>query len=153
MLSAMQIAQLAVRTRVLDSCTICAERRRQALMIANAEASGNVSSRDGVLMKRLPEGSRFGSRGLVQYLQVRRRRPSLRPASLTSRVQDAMVGNEALARESMSAHFGHGLATTHGTRGRHALYALRSIALVRAGKPALALKVRDVMLRCSESRH
>ena len=40
-------------------------------MIADAEASGNVSSRDGVLMKRLPEGSRFGHRGLVQHLQAR----------------------------------------------------------------------------------
>lgn len=57
-------------------------------------------------------------------------------------VQDALVGNEALARTTMSEHFGCALTAAQGTRGRHALYALRSMALVQAGKPALALKVR-----------
>ena len=61
------------------------------------------------------------------------------------------MGNEALARASLSVHFGSALtAATHGARGRHALYALRSMALVRAEKPALALKVRDDA-RCAES--
>ena len=111
-------------------------------MIESAEASGNVSSRDGVLMKRLPEGSRFGHRGLVQYLQVRKT-ASAAPAFLTRLCvyQDAIVGHESLVRSSLSAHFGTALASTHGTRGRHMLYALRSMALIKATKPALALKV------------
>ena len=113
-------------------------------MIESAEVSGNVSSRDGVLMKRLPEGSRFGHRGLVQYLQVRetRKRCSCIPHANRSNAQDATVGHEALVRSSLSAHFGSALAATHGTRGRHVLYAMRSMALVQAVKPALALKVR-----------
>lgn len=115
-------------------------------MTANAETSGNVSSRDGVLMKRLPEGSRFGHRGLVQYLQVRARAAVSRHAcsALTafSPRKDALLGNEALVRSSMSAHFGVALAAAQGTRGRHMLYALRSMALLQAGKPALSLKVR-----------
>ena len=112
-------------------------------MIESAEVSGNVSSRDGVLMKRLPEGSRFGHRGLMQYLQVRKTASAATIALLTRSCvdQDAIVGHEALVRSSLSAHFGTALAATHGTRGRHLLYALRSMALIKATKPALALKV------------
>ena len=111
-------------------------------MIESAEVSGNVSSRDGLLMKRLPEGSRFGHQGLMQYLQVRESRKHRAIHLLTHRrtCQDAIVGNEALVRLPMSAHFGSALAPTHGTRGRHVLYALRSMALIKAMKPALALK-------------
>ena len=53
------------------------------------------------------------------------------------------MGNEALARTSMSEHFGCALTAAQGSRGRHALYALRSMALIQAGTPALALKVRQ----------
>ena len=112
-------------------------------MIESAEVSGNVSSRDGLLMKRLPEGSRFSHRGLLQYLQVRLVRKRTIPfiRSCSHRMpQDAIVGHEALVRSSLSAHFGSALAATHGTRGRHLLYALRSMTLIKAAKPALALK-------------
>ena len=143
MLSAEQIAQLVVRMHAHDLAADALS-RPQARMIANAESSGNVSSRDGVLMKRLPEGSRFGHRGLVQYLQARQhaRARLVHACSCCIGVQDALLGNESLVRSSMSTHFSAAIAAAQGARGRHALYALRSMALVQAGKPALALKVR-----------
>jgi hypothetical protein len=51
-------------------------------MIHAGEASAALSTRDGKLMKRLPEGSRFTTRGLVQLLEVRLSRNSTARAAV-----------------------------------------------------------------------
>ncbi len=127
----------------------------QAHLISTGEENSDFSARDGKLMRRHPEGTRFTVRGLAQHLQARARTRWLlaivnESANAAGKIlQDALVGIEYLVHESLSEYMSCPSAKATGPHARNMLYAFRGMALIQAGAIALALKASAAFSFCT----